>query len=51
MSVCTGTVEAHGTAFMATPSFSVAVSMSIVLVLRYSPGAACAHQYMLYFNQ
>jgi len=43
MSVCTGLAEVHGAAFMATPSFPVAVSTSAVLDLRTDQGAARAH--------
>jgi len=51
MSVCTGIAEVHGAAFMATPSFPVAISTSIVLDLRSSRGAGCAHQHRLRAKQ
>ena len=43
MSVCTGVAEVHGAAYMAYPSFPVAVSTSGVLDLRTDRGAATAH--------
>jgi len=47
MSVCTGFAEVHGAAFMATPSFPVAVSTSAVLDMRIDQGAAASHLHRL----